>query len=66
MCNSFVMCTKETMNQYLMFGRTLQCKLVEYKDLHPNTFKAANKQMRIVPWQRIAKERHNAKRSPGL
>lgn len=49
----------ETMHNYLMFGRLLQCQLVPVEKLHPETFVGANRRFKVIPWKKIAREAHN-------
>jgi nucleolar protein 15 len=49
----------ETMHNYLMFGRLLQCCLVPADKIHPETFVGANRKFKIIPWKKIARETHN-------
>ena len=53
------------MHDYLMFGQKLVCKLVPLEELHPHTFKGANKRFKAIPWRKIESERHNKERSKG-
>ena len=43
----------ETMHNYLLFGHLLQCKVVPNEEVHPDTFKGANKKFRPAPWKEI-------------
>jgi len=54
----------ETMHNYLMFGRLLQCCLVPAEKLHPETFVGANRKFKVIPWKKIARETHNAEETP--
>src|SRR5690606_5121680 len=49
----------ETMNNYLIFGHLLQCKLVPSEKLHPEMFKGANRKFAKVPTRKIAVKRYN-------
>jgi nucleolar protein 15 len=49
----------ETMHNYLMFGRLLQCHLVPVDKVHPETFVGANRKFKVIPWKKIAREAHN-------
>lgn len=42
-----------TMDNYLLFGHILKVKLVPQEQLHPDTFKGANKRFVPVPWAKI-------------
>ena len=50
----------ETMHNYLMFGRLIQCHLVPADKIHPETFVGANRKFKVIPWKKIAREAHNA------
>lgn len=50
----------ETMHNYLMFGRLLQCHLVPVDKVHPETFVGANRKFKVIPWKKIARDAHNA------
>lgn len=50
----------ETMHNYLMFGRLIQCHLVPADKVHPETFVGANRKFKVIPWKKIAREAHNA------
>lgn len=43
----------QTMDNYLLFGHILKVKLVPKEELHPDTFKGANKRFKQVPWAQI-------------
>ncbi|KAL8824091.1 MAG: hypothetical protein Q9170_008253, partial [Blastenia crenularia] len=43
----------ETMNNYLLFGHILKCKLVPKEQVHENLWKGANKRFKKVPWGKI-------------
>lgn len=42
-----------TMNNYLMFGHILKCKLVPEDQVHEKMWVGANKRFKRVPWSRI-------------
>ena len=50
----------ETMHNYLMFGRLLQCHLVPVEKVHPETFVGANRKFKVIPWKKISRDAHNA------
>ncbi|KJE91443.1 hypothetical protein CAOG_08620 [Capsaspora owczarzaki ATCC 30864] len=52
----------ETMNNYLIFGRLLQCQLLDKKDVHPQTFKNAKNEFRHISYSLNEKARHNKER----
>ena len=56
----------ETMHNYLMFGRLIQCHLVPVDKVHPETFVGANRKFKIIPWKKIARETHNAEETEEL
>ena len=43
----------ETMDNYLMFGHILKCKLVAPGDVHESMWKGADKRFKKVPWNKI-------------
>ncbi|KAL8668934.1 MAG: hypothetical protein Q9168_006460 [Polycauliona sp. 1 TL-2023] len=43
----------DTMDNYLMFGHILKCKLVAPGDVHENLWKGANKRFKKVPWSKL-------------
>ena len=43
----------QTMDNYLLFGHILKVKLIAKEQLHPDTFKGANKRFKQVPWAQI-------------
>mmetsp|Transcript_13116 Transcript_13116/g.15860 ORF Transcript_13116/g.15860 Transcript_13116/m.15860 type:complete len:245 (-) Transcript_13116:649-1383(-) len=49
----------ESMNNYLMFGKILQCHVMKPEEVHANTFVGANRVFKEVPWQKINREIHN-------
>lgn len=53
----------EAMHDYLMFGQKLVCKLVPLSEVHPQTFKGANRRFKNIPWHKIESERHNKERT---
>lgn len=40
-------------NNYLMFGHILKCTLIPEDQLHPDTFKGANRRFKPVPWSKL-------------
>jgi nucleolar protein 15 len=52
----------ETMDKYMMFGRTLECHLMDKDKVHPETFKNAHRKFHKVPWAKLERERHNQPR----
>ena len=43
----------ETMNTYLMYGRSLRCKVVPKEQVHESLWIGANKRFKAVPWNKI-------------
>lgn len=43
----------KTMDNYLLFGHILKCKVIPKSDVHDNLFKGANKRFKKVPWNKI-------------
>ena len=43
----------DTMNNYLMFGHILKCKLIPQEQVHESLWKGANKRFKAVPWNKI-------------
>ncbi|KAI4273186.1 MAG: hypothetical protein LQ337_004813 [Flavoplaca oasis] len=43
----------DTMDNYLMFGHILKCKVVPPGDVHENLWKGANKRFKKVPWSKM-------------
>lgn len=53
----------KAMHGYLMFSKILVCKVVPLEELHPATFKNANKPIKQVDWTKRERERHNKEKS---
>src|SRR5277367_2698927 len=49
----------ETMNNYLLAGHLLQCKLIATEKLHPDLWVGSNKKWKLIPKGRIARLAHN-------
>ncbi|KAI9796371.1 MAG: hypothetical protein M1835_004224 [Candelina submexicana] len=43
----------DTMDNYLMFGHILKCKIVPREQVHEKLWKGANKRFKKVPWNRL-------------
>ncbi len=43
----------DTMDNYLMFGHILKCKIVPREQIHEKLWKGANKRFKKVPWNRL-------------
>ncbi|KAL1957149.1 hypothetical protein VTO42DRAFT_6292 [Malbranchea cinnamomea] len=50
----------DTMNNYLMFGHILKCKVIPRDQLHPELWKGANRRFKTTPWNKIEKRRLEA------
>jgi nucleolar protein 15 len=50
----------DTMDNYLMFGHILKCKLVPQDQIHEQLWKGANRRFKKTPWTRIEKKRLEA------
>ncbi|KAL6714942.1 nucleolar protein [Lecanora helva] len=48
----------ETMNNYLMFGHILKCKVVSPEQLHENIWKGADKRFKKIPWNKLEGRKH--------
>ena len=49
----------ESMNQYLMYGKFLDCRLLTDEEFHENQFKRSEKKFKFVPWHIIYKNHMN-------
>jgi RNA recognition motif-containing protein len=49
----------ETMDNYLLMGHILRCKVVPKDQVHPELWVGANRKWRIVPADRVARVEHN-------
>ncbi|CUM65713.1 uncharacterized protein PRCAT00003361001 [Priceomyces carsonii] len=52
----------ETMNNYLIFGHLLKCKLVDGSHVHESMFNLSGK-FKVLPWKKISKHRHDKPKS---
>ena len=43
----------DTMNNYLMFGHILKCKVVANEQIHEELWKGANRRFKVVPWNEM-------------
>jgi nucleolar protein 15 len=43
----------KTMDNYLLFGHILKCKIVPLEQVHEGLFKGANKRFKKVPWNKL-------------
>ncbi len=48
----------DTMNNYLMFGHILKCRVVPEEQLHVNVWKGADKRFKKVPWNKLEGKKH--------
>ncbi|KAK2463456.1 hypothetical protein APHAL10511_004542 [Amanita phalloides] len=53
----------ETMDNYLIMGHLLQCKIVPKDKVHPQLWVGANRKWRVVPRARVVRLAHNKKRT---
>ncbi|KAH7160696.1 hypothetical protein EDB81DRAFT_782789 [Dactylonectria macrodidyma] len=44
----------KTMNNYLLFGHILKCRILPKEQVHEDLFKGANRRFKAVPWNKIA------------
>jgi RNA recognition motif. (a.k.a. RRM, RBD, or RNP domain) len=49
----------ETMDNYLLHGHLLQCKIIPKDEVHPQLWVGANRKWRPVPSGRLAMAKHN-------
>lgn len=49
----------DTMDNYLLMGHILRCKLIPKDQVHPELWVGANRKWRIVPSSRLALAEHN-------
>ncbi|KAK2803973.1 hypothetical protein FQN50_006779 [Emmonsiellopsis sp. PD_5] len=50
----------DSMNNYLMFGHILKCRVVPNEAIHADLWKGANKRFKKTPWNAIEKRRLDA------
>ena len=53
----------ETMDNYLLHGHILQCKVVPNEQVHPKLWIGAGRKFRPVPKGRLERLKHNAVRT---
>ncbi|ODQ64683.1 hypothetical protein NADFUDRAFT_36338 [Nadsonia fulvescens var. elongata DSM 6958] len=53
----------DTMDNYLLFGHILKCKVVPKDKIHQDLFVGANKTFRAIPWGKIAKHKNDSPKS---
>lgn len=44
----------KTMNNYLLFGHILKCRILPKEQVHEELFKGANRRFKAVPWNKMA------------
>ena len=49
----------ETMDNYLLMGHILRCKVIPKDQVHPELWVGANRKWRVVPADRVARVEHN-------
>jgi nucleolar protein 15 len=49
----------ETMENYLLMGHILTCKVIPNDNVHPELWVGANRKWRVVPTYRLAQAQHN-------
>ncbi|KAH8822901.1 hypothetical protein DL96DRAFT_1469992 [Flagelloscypha sp. PMI_526] len=54
----------ETMDNYLLSGHLLQCKVIAKDEIHPNLWIGANRKFKPIPTDRLVREAHNKERTP--
>ncbi|KAG5463562.1 MAG: hypothetical protein BJ554DRAFT_6454 [Olpidium bornovanus] len=53
----------DTMHNYLLSGRLLQCKLIPAASVHPKTFVGAGRRYRVTDHYAAARKQHNAEKT---
>ncbi|KAH7907281.1 hypothetical protein BJ138DRAFT_1160553 [Hygrophoropsis aurantiaca] len=53
----------ETMDNYLLMGHILRCKIIPPDEVHPELWVGANRKWRAIPRDRIARLEHNKART---
>ena len=51
----------ETMNNYLLMGHLLQCKLLAEDQVHAELWKGANRKFVHIPWRKMEMKRYNVR-----
>ena len=54
------------MDNYLLMGHILTCKIIPKDNVHPELWVGANRKWRAVPTYRLAQAQHNKVRSPAF
>ncbi|KAI0346264.1 RNA-binding domain-containing protein [Trametopsis cervina] len=53
----------ETMDNYLLMGHILTCKVIPKDEVHPELWVGANRKWRAIPTARVARVKHNKPRT---
>lgn len=53
----------ETMDNYLLMGHILKCKIVPKEKVHPELWVGANKKWKVIPRDQIVRKEHNKPRT---
>ncbi|KAG6917520.1 hypothetical protein DXG01_002267 [Tephrocybe rancida] len=53
----------ETMDNYLLTGHILRCKVIPKDEVHPELWVGANRKWRVVPQDRLTRVEHNKERT---
>ncbi|KAF8962714.1 hypothetical protein BDZ97DRAFT_1662609 [Flammula alnicola] len=53
----------DTMDNYLLMGHIMRCKVIPKDQVHPELWVGANRKWRVVPRERIARVEHNKPRT---
>lgn len=53
------MIVAEVMDNYLLFGRLMKCKIIPKEKIHSSMWINANKPFKLVPHSRVAQKSHN-------
>lgn len=54
----------ETMHNYLLMGHILQCRVIPKDQIHPELWVGANRKWRLIPRNKLVREKHNKLRTP--
>lgn len=49
----------ETMDNYLLMGHILKCKMIPKEKVHPELWVGANKKWKVIPRDQIVRKEHN-------
>lgn len=55
----------ETMNNYLLYGHLLKCRVVPETECHEKMWTGANRRWKVPPLARMRRIKHERKRTPG-